>query len=68
MPKTISDQKFRRGAHLIDTVLQPLLKRVVDEANETLKREGIRIALDANWAIDEVEPTKTDGSDEDKDV
>jgi hypothetical protein len=61
MAKTISDEKFKEAAHLVDAVLQPMLKQIVEKANAKLKVKGIRIALDARWAFDEIASEDKDG-------
>ncbi len=55
-PKTISNAKFQVAAKYVDNALEPVIKKIVDKANEELAKQGIRLGASINWMFDEVEP------------
>lgn len=61
--RTISDSKFQLGAKYVDAALLPVIKTILDKANQELSTQGIRVHADIQWGFDEVAST-TEGSDQ----
>jgi phage portal protein BeeE len=64
MAKTLSEKQYQQTAAFIDSVVEPKVKKIIEEVNKTLKAKGIRVGAEIQWYFDSV-PEKDESNEDD---
>jgi hypothetical protein len=60
MSKSVDDKTAKKAENLINSVLEPEIKRFIEEANVTLKKYKVHLGAEIKWFIDKLEEKETE--------
>jgi hypothetical protein len=62
VPKSLSQDDYKRTAKFISETVEPRIKKVIDEVNRFLAKQGIIIGAEIQWFFDGTEEQKEVGN------
>ncbi len=63
MPRSATDAEVKQVTKLIVDVVEPRIKRIVDEANEYLAKLQLRMGANIQWVIDSTQDQHKESTD-----
>ena len=58
MPRTLNEKEMKYAKALIDSTVEPAIRKIVDELNAVLKAKNIRVGAELTWMLDSTEEKK----------